>query len=248
MNFNQNLKHSHFLEISLSRKKKKKKTIAFSSSAEYRTKFQFYWPKLTFLHQNWHWQKQLSVCRKLCTTSVYHCTYFHSLICPESNNYLRQRSWGGIVFTPVCLFVCLFVCLSVCEQLPDHNFSCGAMKLSGINCCVKWFIFEKSRSKVKVKIEKSQIHLIGYNFASNCHRDFKLGSYFSLWKPHQIWPWSWPLTLTLKSSLRSKFLKHQLRKTSQNMLGYYAQGIIYCWRGQRSRSRSSKRSNSLNWL
>ena len=29
---------------------------------------------------------------------------------------------------------------------------------------------------------KRQIHLIGYNFASNCHRDFKLGSYFSLWK------------------------------------------------------------------
>ena len=25
-----------------------------------------------------------------------------------------------------------------------------------------------------------QIHLIDYNFASNCHRDFKLGSYFSL--------------------------------------------------------------------
>ena len=27
---------------------------------------------------------------------------------------------------------------------------------------------------------KGQIHLIGYNFASNCHKDFKLGSYFSL--------------------------------------------------------------------
>ena len=27
---------------------------------------------------------------------------------------------------------------------------------------------------------KGQIHLIGYNFASNCHTDFKLGSYFSL--------------------------------------------------------------------
>ena len=27
---------------------------------------------------------------------------------------------------------------------------------------------------------KGQIHLIGYNFAYNCHRDFKLGSYFSL--------------------------------------------------------------------
>ena len=25
-----------------------------------------------------------------------------------------------------------------------------------------------------------QIHLIDYNFASNCHRDFKLGSYFGL--------------------------------------------------------------------
>ena len=25
-----------------------------------------------------------------------------------------------------------------------------------------------------------QIHLIDYNFVSNCHRDFKLGSYFSL--------------------------------------------------------------------
>ena len=29
---------------------------------------------------------------------------------------------------------------------------------------------------------KGQIHLIGYTFSSNCHRDFKLGSYFSLWK------------------------------------------------------------------
>ena len=25
-----------------------------------------------------------------------------------------------------------------------------------------------------------QIHLIDYNFACNCHRDFKLGSYLSL--------------------------------------------------------------------
>ena len=27
---------------------------------------------------------------------------------------------------------------------------------------------------------KGQIHLTGYNFTSNCHRDFKLVSYFSL--------------------------------------------------------------------
>ena len=51
---------------------------------------------------------------------------------------------GEVMFSP------LFVCLSVCEQLPDHNFSCGVMKLSGINCCVKiwkWFIFERSSKR-----------------------------------------------------------------------------------------------------
>ena len=37
-------------------------------------------------------------------------------------------------------------------------------------------------------------------------------------------------TLTLKSSTKVKFFEtYQIRKTSQNMLGYYAQGIIYCW-------------------
>ena len=41
---------------------------------------------------------------------------------------------------------------------------------------------------------KGQIHLISYNFASNCHRDFKLGSCFSLWKAEPN------MTLTLKSS------------------------------------------------
>ena len=38
------------------------------------------------------------------------------------------------------------------------------------------------------------------------------------------------LTLTLKSLTKVKFFDtYQIRKTSQNMLGYYAQGIIYCW-------------------
>ena len=70
----------------------------------------------------------------------------------------------------------------------------------------------------------SQIHLIDYNFASNCHRDFKLVSYFSLWNAAPN------MTLTLKSSTKVKiFETYQIRKTSQNMLGYYAQGIIYCW-------------------
>ena len=83
---------------------------------------------------------------------------------------------------------------------------------------------------------KGQIHLIGYNFASNCHRDFKLGSYFSLWK---VTP-TMTLTLTFDLDLE-KFTKgqsfetYQLRKIIQNILGYYAQGIICCW-CQRSRS------------
>ena len=42
------------------------------------------------------------------------------------------------------------------------------------------------------------------------------------------------LTLTLKSSPKVKiFETYQLRKTSQNILGYCAQGIIYSWQGQR---------------
>ena len=42
---------------------------------------------------------------------------------------------------------------------------------------------------------KGQIHLISYNFASNCHRDFKLGSCFSLRKA------ATNMTLTLTSDL-----------------------------------------------
>ena len=72
----------------------------------------------------------------------------------------------------------------------------------------------------------SQIHFIDYNFASNCHRGFKHGSYFSLWKAAP----NMTLTLTLKSSTKVKYFEtYKIRKTSQNMLGYYAQGIIYCW-------------------
>ena len=41
------------------------------------------------------------------------------------------------------------------------------------------------------------------------------------------------LTLTLKSSPKVKiFETYLLRKTSLNILGYYAQGIIYSWQGQ----------------
>ena len=51
---------------------------------------------------------------------------------------------------------------------------------------------------------KGQIHLIGYNFTSNCHRDFKFGSYFSLWK---VTP-NMTLTLTFDLDLE-KFAQGQ---------------------------------------
>ena len=141
---------------------------------------------------------------------------------------------------------CFHLCLFGYEQLFDYSFRCGVMKLSGISCYVKiwkWFIFERPRSKVKVKVEQKvkftwlaiTSHLIVLETSNLVH-------VLVYENPHQIWPWIWPW----KVHPRSKFLKYQLRKTSQNMLGYCAQGIIYCWQGQRSRERSSKRSNSLN--
>ena len=42
----------------------------------------------------------------------------------------------GLCFHP-CMFVCMVECVSVCEQVLDHNFSWGVMKLPGINCYVK---------------------------------------------------------------------------------------------------------------
>ena len=56
---------------------------------------------------------------------------------------------------------------------------------------------------------KDQIHLISYNFASNCHRDFKLGSCFSLWKAA---PNTLTLTLTLKSSPKVQIFETSIKE------------------------------------
>ena len=61
---------------------------------------------------------------------------------------------------------------------------------------------------------KGQIHLIGYNFTSNYHREFRLVHILVYEKLHQIWPRPWLLTLTLKSLPKVKiFETYQLRKT-----------------------------------
>ena len=57
----------------------------------------------------------------------------------------------------VCLSVCLFVCLFVCVQHNSKSYGYILMKFSGINCYIKiwnWYIFERSRSKVNVKIDQ----------------------------------------------------------------------------------------------
>ena len=57
----------------------------------------------------------------------------------------------------ICLFVSLFVLLFVCVQHNSKSYGSILMKFSGINCYIKiwkWFIFERSRSKVKVKINQ----------------------------------------------------------------------------------------------
>ena len=53
---------------------------------------------------------------------------------------------------------------------------------------------------------KGQIYLISYNFVSNCHRDFKLGLYFKLWKCASN------MTLTLKSSTKVKNLETSIKE------------------------------------
>ena len=70
---------------------------------------------------------------------------------------------------------------------------------------------------------KSQIHLMGFNFASNCHRDFKLGSYFSLWKAASNMTLALTFDLDLEKFTQGQnFETYQLKKTCQNMLGYCA--------------------------
>ena len=61
------------------------------------------------------------------------------------------------VYLFVCLSFCLFVCLFVCVQHNSKSYGSILMKFSGISCYIKiwkWFIFERSRSKVKVKIDQ----------------------------------------------------------------------------------------------
>ena len=89
---------------------------------------------------------------------------------------------------------------------------------------------------------KGQIHVIGCNFTSNCHRHFTLGSYFSLWKSTP----NMTMTLTFYVDLEKfygvkMFETYQLRK---NVKGE-GESQTKC---QCLRSRSSKKSNSLNWL
>ena len=78
--------------------KKKKKIgifcnniITFSSRAHlvkkstFLQKFHIFCTTLTFLHQNWYWQKHLSLCLKVCMTLFYHL--LRNFICPKTDAF-----------------------------------------------------------------------------------------------------------------------------------------------------------------
>ena len=99
--------------------------------------------------------------------------------------------------------------------------SCGIERVT--ENCQGWRSKSTKMSNSKYQSRaKGQIHLIGYNLASNCHRDFKHGSYFSLWK---VAP---NMTLTLKSLPKVKIFETSIKENCQ-----------------RGRWKSTKRSNSL---
>ena len=55
--------------------------------------------------------------------------------------------------------------------------------------------------------------------------------------------------MTLTSLPKVKiFETYQLRKTYQNMLGYYAHGIIYCWRRFALYGRGASISEYFAWV
>ena len=103
---------------------------------------------------------------------------------------LRQEVY---VFAGVYLFVCLSVC-NITQKVMDQFW----WNFQGLIATLRWRdSFLKGLGQNR---SKGQIHLNGYNFWSNCHRDFKLGSYFSLWKV--------PPNMTLTFDL-GKFTKGQ---------------------------------------
>ena len=69
-------KSHNFLKISMF----SNKMFTFSSSGQLFEKInisheiQFFFPKLTYLHKNWRWEKHSSLYSKVCTTWFYHCT------------------------------------------------------------------------------------------------------------------------------------------------------------------------------
>ena len=63
----------------------------------------------------------------------------------------------GIIDLRQEVYVIAGVYLFVCVQHNSKSYGSILMKFSGINCYIKiwkWFIFERSRSKVKVKIDQ----------------------------------------------------------------------------------------------
>ena len=94
-------------------------------------------------------------------------------------------------------------------------------------------------SKVKVKVKFTELAITSHLIVIETSNLVHISVYEKL---HQIWPWPSTLSLTLKSSPKVKIFENLSNYAWILCTGYNL--LLH----QRSRSRSSKRSNSLNWL
>ena len=97
---------------------------------------------------------------KLITTTSYRKSTHPCHNCSHSLLTLFSFIWNLCTFLTTArryMFLPVFICLFVCVQHNSKLYVSILMKFSGINCYIKiwkWFIFERSRSKVKVKIDQ----------------------------------------------------------------------------------------------
>ena len=107
-----------------------------------------------------------------------------------------------------CFRPCLLVCF--CLSVSVNNFLTTVLVVEWWNfqgLIAMWRSGRDSFLKGQERA-KGQIHWIGYNFASNYHRE-KLGSYFSLWKAAP----NMTLTFDLEKFAQGQNFWNKLRKT-----------------------------------
>ena len=146
------------------------------------------------------WQQYIDISLMVFSFSLFIILLSHFVM--MTDNYCCVCNWpppGGICFCRR-LSVCLSVC-NITQKVMDQFWWNFQGLIATLRSGSGSFLRGQGQNR-----SKGQIHLNGYNFWSNCHRDFKLGSYSTLWKvppnmtlTFDLWPW--------KVHQRSNFLK-----------------------------------------